>query len=89
MSMKTVYFDIETIPSQLPGVRDEYIAAVTAPALPSGWLQTAKQRARPHGSRPVLTVALGMWWQSAGLSMTSPPAAIRFPLMVSASTTKK
>lgn len=30
--MKTVFFDIETIPGQLPGVRDEYIAAVTAPA---------------------------------------------------------
>jgi DNA polymerase elongation subunit (family B) len=30
--MKTVYFDIETIPCQLPGVRDEYIAAVQAPA---------------------------------------------------------
>lgn len=30
--MKTVYFDIETIPSQLPGIRDEFIAAVQAPA---------------------------------------------------------
>lgn len=30
--MKTIFFDIETIPSQLPGMRDEYIAAVTAPA---------------------------------------------------------
>jgi predicted PolB exonuclease-like 3'-5' exonuclease len=29
--MKTFYFDIETIPSQLPGIRDEFIAAVTAP----------------------------------------------------------
>lgn len=30
--MKTVYFDIETIPCQLPGVLDEFKAAVTAPA---------------------------------------------------------
>lgn len=30
--MKTIFFDIETIPSQLPGVRDEFIAAVQAPA---------------------------------------------------------
>ncbi len=30
--MKTVFFDIETIPSQLPGMRAEFIAAVTAPA---------------------------------------------------------
>lgn len=30
--MKTVFLDIETIPSQLPGMRAEYIAAVTAPA---------------------------------------------------------
>ena len=30
--MKTIFFDIETIPSQLPGMRDEYIAAVSAPA---------------------------------------------------------
>lgn len=27
----TVYFDIETIPCQLPGIRDEFAAAVTAP----------------------------------------------------------
>lgn len=26
------YFDIETVPSQLPGIRDEFIAAVQAPA---------------------------------------------------------
>lgn len=30
--MKTIFFDIETIPSQLPGVRDEFIAAVQAPS---------------------------------------------------------
>ena len=30
--MKTIFFDIETIPSQLPGVREEFIAAVQAPA---------------------------------------------------------
>ena len=30
--MKTVFFDIETIPCQLPGVLDEFKAAVTAPA---------------------------------------------------------
>ena len=30
--MNTVYFDVETIPSQLPGIRDEFIAAVQAPA---------------------------------------------------------
>ena len=30
--MKTVFFDIETIPSQLPGMRAEFIAAMTAPA---------------------------------------------------------
>lgn len=30
--MNTVYFDIETIPCQLPGVLDEFRAAVTAPA---------------------------------------------------------
>lgn len=30
--MKTVFLDIETIPSQLPGMRAEFIAAVTAPA---------------------------------------------------------
>ena len=30
--MKTVYFDIETIPCQLPGALDEFKAAVTAPA---------------------------------------------------------
>ncbi len=30
--MNTVYFDIETIPCQLPGVLDEFKAAVTAPA---------------------------------------------------------
>lgn len=29
--MNTVYFDIETIPCQLPGVLDEFRAAVTAP----------------------------------------------------------
>jgi len=29
--MNTIYFDIETIPSQLPGVLDEFKAAVTAP----------------------------------------------------------
>jgi predicted PolB exonuclease-like 3'-5' exonuclease len=29
--MKTFVFDIETIPSQLPGIRDEFRAAVTAP----------------------------------------------------------
>lgn len=29
--MKTVFFDIETIPSQLPGIRAEFIAAVSAP----------------------------------------------------------
>jgi 3'-5' exonuclease len=30
--MNTIYFDIETIPCQLPGVLDEFKAAVTAPA---------------------------------------------------------
>lgn len=30
--MKTIFFDIETIPCQLPGVLDEFKAAVTAPA---------------------------------------------------------
>lgn len=30
--MKTIFFDIETIPSQLPGVLDEFKAAVQAPA---------------------------------------------------------
>ena len=30
--MKTIFFDIETIPSQLPGIRDELASAVTAPA---------------------------------------------------------
>jgi 3'-5' exonuclease len=30
-SMKHVYFDIETIPSQLPGIMDEFRAAVQAP----------------------------------------------------------
>jgi predicted PolB exonuclease-like 3'-5' exonuclease len=30
-SMNTLYFDIETIPSQLPGILDEFKAAVTAP----------------------------------------------------------
>lgn len=30
--MKTIFFDIETIPSQLPGILDEFKAAVTAPA---------------------------------------------------------
>lgn len=30
--MKTIYFDIETIPCQLPGALDEFKAAVTAPA---------------------------------------------------------
>ena len=30
--MRTFFFDIETIPSQLPGVLDEFKAAVTAPA---------------------------------------------------------
>ena len=30
--MTTVFFDSETIPSQLPGMRSEFIAAVTAPA---------------------------------------------------------
>ncbi len=30
--MKNVYFDIETIPCQLPGIREEFVAAVTAPA---------------------------------------------------------
>ena len=30
--MNTTYFDIETIPCQLPGVLDEFKAAVTAPA---------------------------------------------------------
>lgn len=29
--MTPFYFDIETIPSQLPGIRDEFIAAVKAP----------------------------------------------------------
>lgn len=31
LNMKTVYFDIETIPSQLPGILDEFKAAVQAP----------------------------------------------------------
>lgn len=31
--MKTVYFDIETIPCQLPGVLDEFKAAVQAPGI--------------------------------------------------------
>ena len=30
--MNTIYFDIETIPCQLPGVLDEFKAAVTAPS---------------------------------------------------------
>lgn len=30
--MKELFFDIETIPSQLPGILDEFKAAVTAPA---------------------------------------------------------
>jgi hypothetical protein len=30
--MKTIFFDIETLPSLLPGVRAEFIAAVQAPA---------------------------------------------------------
>lgn len=30
--MKDIFFDIETIPSQLPGILDEFKAAVTAPA---------------------------------------------------------
>ena len=29
--MKTLFFDIETIPSQLPGIREEFAAAVVAP----------------------------------------------------------
>jgi hypothetical protein len=32
VSDRHFFFDIETIPCQLPGARDEYIAAVTAPA---------------------------------------------------------
>ena len=30
--MKTVFIDIETIPSQTPGMRDQFISSVTAPA---------------------------------------------------------
>lgn len=32
MTIPNVFFDIETIPCQLPGIRDEFATAVTAPA---------------------------------------------------------